>query len=222
MPAQRQERRCGLGAVPLRPLVRCDKLPVTWPDDRAYAKGGRRTPRMGAIGHDDDGTNPRTGGSGGLYRVGARMVRLFSLRHRRGPGVRPAVLSEKRPSCRHPTVVSDFRCGFRCPSTRRYLFRHLGRPAGTQAGSGGDAANDWRRHHPDRCVADLFRHRRMGASPAGGFACASRPGRRRQSMAGRSFSSSNTRHQVDAAFGAASHRWASRSGICWPPALSRW
>ena len=100
-------------------------------------------------------------------RVGARMVRLLPVRHRRGAGVRRPVLSEERSGRRHAAGVPDLRRRLRGAAARRHPVRHPGRPLRAQAGAGGDPAHDRHRHHRDRAFADLRPDRLLGAAAAG-------------------------------------------------------
>ena len=63
-----------------------------------------------------------------LHRHDDRVVRLLSLRHRRGAGVQPAVLSERRSADRHAVVVRHLRGRLSRPPARRHRLRPLRRP----------------------------------------------------------------------------------------------
>ena len=95
------------------------------------------------------------------------MVRLLPVRHRRSPGVRRSVLSQKRSGGRHAPGVPDLRRRLRGAAARRHPVRHHGRPFRAQAGAGGDTSDDRHRHDSDRPAADLCPDRLLGARAAG-------------------------------------------------------
>src|SRR5882757_2934349 len=108
------------------------------------------------------------------------MVRLLPVRHRRGAGVRRAVLSEKRSCGRHAAGVPDLRRRLRGAAARRHPVRHHGRPLRAQARFGGDLADDRHRHHGDRPAADLCPDRLLGPGALGLAARRAGIGRRRR------------------------------------------